>query len=212
MKAIPTLITERVDDMPLLREQRQRMGLPTVFDPHVPTHGTWAGLSLGWGSTIWLRAIVSRGEHRMVHVAPWVAKRLGTLGATTGQAVPRGDCTADRREIVLRPWSDDERWSACEAALNPHPVRVDALATERGHVESTSASVSATGRNNGLLQCGPSKDDRPDVPQGTVMQAVLEPVGMPLATEVVSGARADAPLSLPCIARVQASVGRRGLL
>jgi len=35
---------------------------------------------------------------------------------------------------------------------------------------------------------------------------------MPLATDVVSGARADAPLSVPCIARVQARVGRCGLL
>jgi transposase len=44
------------------------------------------------------------------------------------------------------------------------------------------------------------------------MQAVLDPLGMPLATDVVSGERADDPLYLPCIARVQASVGRRGLL
>ena len=35
---------------------------------------------------------------------------------------------------------------------------------------------------------------------------------MPLATDVVSGERADDPLYLPCIARVQASLGRRGLL
>jgi transposase len=35
---------------------------------------------------------------------------------------------------------------------------------------------------------------------------------MPLATDVVSGERADDPLYLPCIARVQASVGRHGLL
>ena len=35
---------------------------------------------------------------------------------------------------------------------------------------------------------------------------------MPLATEVVSGNRADDPLYVPCIERVQASVGRRGVL
>ena len=37
-------------------------------------------------------------------------------------------------------------------------------------------------------------------------------MGRPLATDVVSGERAAAPLSVPCIARVQTSVGRRGLL
>jgi transposase len=44
------------------------------------------------------------------------------------------------------------------------------------------------------------------------MQAVLDPLGMPLATDVVSGERADDPLYIPCIRRVQASVGRSGLL
>src|SRR5262249_22446 len=49
-------------------------------------------------------------------------------------------------------------------------------------------------------------------PQVKVMQAVLDPLGMPVATDVVSGERADDPLYSPCIRRVQASVGRRGLL
>jgi transposase len=69
----------RVDDIPLLLEQMQRMGLPTLLDTHFPTHGNWTGLSLGWVSTIWLSSILSRGDHRLVHVEPWVAKRLWTL-------------------------------------------------------------------------------------------------------------------------------------
>jgi transposase len=209
MNEIPTIITERVDDIPLLLEQMQRMGLPTLLDTHFPTHGNWTGLSLGWVSTIWLSSILSRGDHRMVHVAPWVAKRLWTLGATTGQAVTRVDFTDDRLEIVLRRLSDDERWSAFESALNQHTVRVYDLSTERVHVDSTSASVYATVSDNGLFQFGHSKDYRPDLPQVKVMQAVLDPLGMPLATDVVSGERADDPLYLPCIARVQASCVRR---
>src|SRR5712671_5725165 len=212
MKEIPTIITERVDDIPLLLEQRQRMGLPTLLATHFPTHGNWTGRSLGWVSTIWLSAIVSRGDHRMVHVAPWVAKRLWTLGATTGQAVTRVDFPDDRLEIVLRRLSDDERWSALESALNQHTVRVYDLSTDRVHLDSPSASAYATVSEGGLCQCGHSKDDRPDLPQVKVMQAVLDPLGMPLATDVVSGERADAPLYMPCIERVQASLGRCGLL
>src|SRR6266705_2366298 len=151
MNEIPTIITERVDDIPLLLEQMQRMGLPTLFDTHFPTHGNWTGLSLGWASTIWLSAILSRGDHRMVHVEPWVAKRLWTLRVTTDQAVTRVDCTDDRLEIVLRHCSDDARWSAFASVLNQHTVRVYDLATERVHIESTSASVYATVSDNGLL-------------------------------------------------------------
>ena len=212
MHEIPNIITERVDDMPLLREQRQRMGLPTLFDDHFPIHGNWQGLSLGWVSTIWLSSILSRGDHRLVHVEPWVAQRLWTLGATTGQAVTRVDFTDDRLEIVLRHLSDDTRWAAFESALNQHTVRVYDLSTARVHVDSTSASAYATVTEGGLFQFGHSKDYRPDLPQVKVMQAVLDPLGMPLATDVVSGERADDPLYVPCIARVQASLGRRGLL
>src|SRR5438046_6834837 len=148
----------------------------------------------------------------MVHVEPWVAKRLWTLGVTTGQAVTRVDFTDDRLEVVLRRLSHAERWGAFESALNQHTVRVYDLLTQRVHGDSPSASADATVSEGGLFQFGHSKDYRPDLPQVKVMQAVLAPLGMPLATDVVSGERADDPLYLPCIARVQASVGRRGLL
>src|SRR5712691_7715773 len=109
--------------------------------------------------------MLSRGDHRMVHVEPWVAKRLWTLGVTTGQAVKRVDFTDDRLEIVLRGLSEDTRWSAFESALNQHTVRVYALPTERIHVVSTSANAYATVTEDGLFQFGHSKDQRPDLPQ-----------------------------------------------
>src|SRR5207247_10323506 len=144
MNEIPIIITERVDDIPLLLKQMQRIGLPTLFDTHFPTHGNWTGLSLGWVSTIWLSSMLSRGDHRMVHVEPWVAKRLWTLGVTTGQAVRRVDCTDDRLEIVLRRLSHDERWGAFESALNQHTVRVYDLSPQRVHVVSSRVSESYT--------------------------------------------------------------------
>src|SRR6266403_1832986 len=212
MHEIPNIITERVDDIPLLLEQMQRMELPTLIDTHFPAHGNWYGLSLGWVSTIWLSAILSRGDHRLVHGEPWVANRLFTLQTVTGQDVERLDFTDDRLESVLRHLRDDNRWGQFESRLKQHTVRVYDLSTERMHVDSTTASAYASVSPEGLFQFGHSKDYRPDLPQVKVMQAVLDPLGMPLATDVVSGERADDPLYLPCIERVQAGVGRRGLL
>ena len=113
---------------------------------------------------------------------------------------------------MLRSLHDDTRWATFESALNQHTVRVYELPTARVHVDSTSASAYTTVSEHGLFQFGHSKDHRPDLPQVKVMQAVLDPLGMPLATDVVSGERADDPLYVPCIRRVQASVGRHGLL
>lgn len=212
MNDIQHIITERVDDVPLLLEHMQRMGLPTLIDQHFPTHGNWKGLSLGWVSAIWLSSILSRGDHRLSHVEPWVDKRLWTLQSATGQEVERLDFTDDRLERVLRDLSEDNRWTQFENALNQHTIRVYDLAAERAYVDSTTASAYASVSEGGLFQFGHSKDHRPDLPQVKVMQAVLDPLGMPLATDVVSGERADDPLYIPCLERVQQSLGRRGLL
>ena len=63
----------------------------------------------------------------------------------------------------------------------------------------------------GLFQLGHSKEHRPDLPQVKINLSVLDPLGLPLTTTVVSGEQADDPLYVPEIQRVQASVGRRGL-
>jgi transposase len=155
MNEIQSIITERVDDIPLLLEQMQRMSLPTLIDKHFPTHGNWQGLSLGWVSTIWLSSILSRGDHRLVHVEPWVANRLWTLRTATGQPVERLDFTDDRLEIVLRRLSDDTRWAQLESTLNQHTVRVYDLPPERMHVDSTSASAYASVTDEGAVSVWP---------------------------------------------------------
>ncbi len=156
------LITERVDAIPLLLTQMDRMGLAALRDAHFPTHGNWQGLAFGCVATIWLRSIRSRGDHRLVHVEPWVAQRQIILRQVTGEVVRAHDLSDDRLEIVLRLLSDDSRWTACEAALNQHVVRVDDLRTERVHVDSPSASAHAGVSAEGLFQFGHSKDHRPD--------------------------------------------------
>jgi transposase len=212
MNEKPNIITERIDDIPLLLAQMDRMGLSGLLDAHFPTHGNWQGLPLGRMATIWLSSILSRGDHRLVHVEPWVAGRQMMLSQVSGEIVRADDFSDDRLEIVLRLLSDDSHWTAFESALNQHLIRVYDLRAERVHVDSTSASTYAGVNDEGLFQFGHSKDHRPDLPQVKVMQAVLDPLGMPLATDVVSGNRADDPLYVPCMERVQASLGRRGLL
>src|SRR5919198_1112437 len=130
------LISERVDDIPLLLAQIERMGLQPLLDEHFPTHGNWLGLSLGWVTVIWLTHIV----------------------------------------------------------------------------DSTTASGYWTVTEDGLFQFGHSKDHRPDLPQVKVMLSALDPLGLPVATEVVPGQRADDPLYVPAITRVRESLGRRRLL
>ena len=65
--------------------------------------------------------------------------------------------------------------------------------------------------DGGLLQFGQSKDD-PLRPQIKVMMGALDPLGMPLATDVLSGERADDGLYLPIIERIRRGLHKTGLL
>jgi transposase len=86
------------------------------------------------------------------------------------------------------------------------------LQPERVRWDSTTASGYWSVTEDGLFQFGHSKDHRPDLPQVKVMLAVLDPLGLPVATDVVPGQHADDPLYLPAITRVRQGVGRRGRL
>jgi transposase len=91
-------------------------------------------------------------------------------------------------------------------------LRVYDLRPERVGLDSTTANGHWSVTEEGRLQFGHSQDHRPDLPQVKVMRSALDPLGMPVATDVVPGQRADDPWYVPAIARVRASLGRRGVL
>lgn len=207
-----TVINERVDDIPLLLAQQERMGVQPLLDEHFPTHGNWQGLSLGGVAVVWLTHILSEGDHRLNHVQPWAEKRLETLCSCTDQTIQALDFSDDRLGDVLCALSDDGRWDAFESALNRRSLRVYDLNPERVRLDSTTASGYWTVAPGGLFQFGHSKDRRPDLPQVKVKLATLDPLGMPLVTTALSGERADDPLYIPAIRRVRESLQRQGLL
>jgi hypothetical protein len=65
------LTTERVDTIPLVLAQLERMGVQALLDEHVPTYGNGVGLSLGWVSVLWLTHIRSEADQRLNHVKSW---------------------------------------------------------------------------------------------------------------------------------------------
>ena len=43
-----SILSARVDDIPLLLAQLARLGVRSLLDEYFPAHGNWVGLSLGW--------------------------------------------------------------------------------------------------------------------------------------------------------------------
>mgnify|MGYP000544279265 FL=1 len=204
--------TERVDDVPLLVHKQRQMGIPTVMDEVFEPHGNRQGLSLGWLTCLWLSFVLSEADHRMVEVEPWAARQRQTLSYLSPQPVTEKDFTDDRLADVLGALSQDQAWQEVETRLGQRLVRVYNLKGESVRLDSTTVAVYHNEEGTTLFRQGHSKDHRPDLAQFKVMLAALDPLGMPLATLVVSGNVADDPLYEPALRQARSVVGQGGRL
>ena len=205
------IITERVDDVALLIGQMITMGFPEVLDRHIPRHWTQRGLSWGWTAVIWLAHILTEGDHRKVAVEVYVKGMHHTLSCLTAQVIQPLDFSDDRLSHLLSHLSKPKYWHQIERDLNERSIEVHALPPEVIRCDATTVSGAHEVTAEGLLQFGHSKDD-PTRPQIKVMLGSLDPLGMPLATDVLSGERADDGLYLPIIKRIRQGLHQTGLL
>jgi len=205
------MITERVDDVALLIGQMVKMGLPEVLDRHIPRHWTQRGLSWGWTAVIWLAYIVTEGDHRKVSVETYLQGMHHTLSRLTAQVIEPLDFSDDRLSHLLQHLSKPAYWHAIERDLNERSIAVYALSQAVIRCDATTVSGDHEITAEGLVQFGHSKDD-PARPQIKVMLGSLDPLGMPLATDVLSGERADDGLYIPIMERVRTGLKTPGLL
>src|SRR5882724_11704500 len=205
------MITERVDDVALLIGQMVKMGLPEVLDRHIPRHWTQRGLSWGWTAVIWLASIVTEGDHRKVSVETYLKGMHHTLSHLTAQVIEPLDVSDDRLSHLLQHVSKPAYWHQIERDLHARSIEVHALPQDVIRCDATTGSGHHEVPAGGLLQFGQSKDD-PTRPQIKVIMGSLDPVGMPLSTDVLSGERADDGLYLPLIERMRSGVNKTGLL
>jgi transposase len=207
--------TERVDDIPLLIAQQQKMGIAKILDQVIQPHGNRKGLSVGEIVPLWLSYILSEGDHRMVMVEDWIGSRLILFSDLIGKPIRPKDFTDDRLAGVLEKLADNEVWETVETKLGQHMLQVYKLAGTDAIVirlDSTSVSGHHQITEDGLFQFGYSKDHRPDLAQYKLMLATLDPLGMPVASLIVSGEKSDDGLYIPAIKRSQRIVGKGGHL
>ncbi len=212
MKETLNIETERADDIPLLLAHMQHMNLAGLLDKHIPAHGNRKGLSVGKVTLVWLSHILSEANHRMNHVQEWSKRRKEIIRSCGLETFETEDMTDDRLADILRALSNDIHWSAFEQELMENLVRVYDLQKECIRIDTTSVKSYAEVNEQGLLQYGHSKDRRPDLAQLKLVLASLDPLGMPIATEVISGEHADDPVYLPIIERVREGLKKKRLL
>ncbi len=205
------IITERVDDVAFLIGQMVTMGLPEVLDRHIPRHWTQRGLSWGWTAVIWLAYIVTEGDHRKVSVETYLKGMQHTLSHLTAQVIEPLDFSDDRLSHLLKHLSKPAYWHEIERDLNERSIEIYDLSQDVIRCDATTVSGDHEVTDEGLVQFGHSKDD-PARPQIKVMMGSLDPLGMPLATDVLSGERADDGLYIPIMERLRTGLKTTGLL
>src|SRR5437773_8791968 len=205
------IITERVDDVALLVGQMVTMGFVEVLDRHLPRHWKQRGISWGWTAVIWLASILTEGDHRKVTVETYIQGMHHTLSRLTAQVIEPLDFRDDRLGHLLHHLSQPKYWHQIERDLNARSIEVYALSQDVIRCDATTVSGNHEVTAGGLWQFGQSKDD-PTRPQIKVMMGSLDPLGMPLATDVLSGERADDGLYIPIIERMRSGLHKTGLL
>ena len=189
------------------------MGIRHLIDAHVTPHGHWQGISVGTAVTIWLSCLLQERDHRLVLVRDWATARAHTLNTLLDITLRDTDCSDDRLATILTKLGEPETQAALDAALVQQWVRVYRLPTQTIRLDSTSVSVYHDPEDpDSLLQFGHSKDHRPDLRQFKAMLATLDPLGLPLVCQLVSGERADDPLYAPAYDAAVAALGTTAVL
>lgn len=207
---------ERVDDIPVIFGLLQKMGIQATVDQVIKPHGNWQGLSPGWVITIWLIHILTQHSHQMDCVRDWVSGRLHLLRRLTKQEVTVLDFTDDRLALCLRYLSVQQTWERLEEGLGRHLIRVYDLKRELScpwliRFDATVGSVDHDPEQHTLFKVGKAKNGLYET-QFKMMLASLDPLGLPVAVDVVPGDRADDPLYIPSYQRIKAIIPGQGLL
>lgn len=204
--------SERVDRLPVVFAILVQMDVQGLIDAAYVPHGKHQGLSVGWLALIFLVYTLTEADHKLVSVQQWVAEHQQTLERLTGQTIRPTDFTDDRLADVLRYLSQDEVWWQVEQKLSQRLIRVYDLQTKGTvRLDATVGGVNHHPAQHPLFQRGRNKAGGFEV-QFKLMLGGLDPLGLAVAVDVVSGETADDPLYVPLYHRIRQTLGQSGRL
>jgi len=205
------IITEQIDDVALLIGRMVKMGVVEVLDRQLPRYGKQRGLSWGWTAMSWLAYILTEGDHRKVSGETSGKGLPTTRSPLRGAVIAPLDCRDDRLSHLRKHWSQpkyghgiERHWKA--RSLEVYPLPQDVI---RGDATTVPGDHGVTAR--GLWPCGPRQDE-PMRPPNNVRTRALDPLGMPLATDVRAGERAADGIDMPRLERIESGRHTTGRL
>ena len=133
-----------VADLPVLWQVFERLDFVATVDRTFATPVLWRGPTApGELLAVWLRFVISQGDHCLDHFRPWVESHRYAPSALLGKTITPTDAQDDRLADWLDRLAATDLWDALECQLNRCTVRVYRLPTEVVRIDTTTANSSA---------------------------------------------------------------------
>lgn len=206
---------ERVDSIPLIIHWLMKMQVHKIIDRIYTPHKNWDGLSYGQLAVLFLTYVLYSLTHRLSGMESWLIEHKTTIERVTGWKLGDKDATDDRLGRMVEVFGeDDDKSTEFQLQIGQHMISAHELPTEIGRYDTTSFNVYHQSNNSddGLLEFGHSKNYRPDLLQFKQGLGTLDPAGIPLITETISGNRADDKYYVPAWRRMTRTIGHAEFL
>lgn len=202
---------ERVDEIPLLMHWLDQMGVQEKIDSLWKPHGNWEGLSYGQLAQLFLTYVLGSLNHSLYQMEPWLAVHQTMIEQITGWQFTSKDGTDDRMGTLIQALgTDDSLRIEFQKDMGQHLIQAYALPTDVARYDTTSFSVHHARSQqdpDGLLRFGHSKDHRPDLLQFKQGLGTLDPAGIPLYSNTLSGNTADDICYVPAWRELARTIG-----
>jgi transposase len=149
------------------------------------------------------------GDHRKVRLNEMLQRSRHSLGVMLGSEMRASEFNDDRLGRLLTDLGSGETAEEIEREMSAHCIRYYQLPTEQAtvRIDTTSVAVHGDDDGGGVIAYGYSKDHRPDLRQFKVLRATLDPLGMPLLTQLMAGNRSDDGCYVPAYEEAIKSTG-----
>ena len=209
---------ERVDELPLILTWLMKMRISEMIDGIWQAHGQWEGLSYGQLALLFVTYIIHQRSHRLMKMEGWMNDHRTVIEQVTGWSIRPKEATDDHIGLLLDELGkSEEKGVLLQQQLGEHLIRAYELPTEVARYDTTSFSVHHAVPEPGeapkeLLRFGHSKDNQPSLLQFKQGLGTLDPAGVPILTQTLSGEVADDKLYFPAWQQMGATLKRTDFL
>lgn len=205
---------ERIDAIPIIIYCLMQMNTEKIIDSIYKPHTNRCGLTYGQLSVLFITYVIHSLNHRLSGMEEWLINHKTVIEQVTGWKLNDNDATDDRLGGMMGVFGEDEgKCAEFQLRSGQEIIAACELPTGIARYDTTGFNVyHQSDDDKGILRFGHSRDHRPDLLQYKQGLGTIDPSGIPLMTDTISGEKADDRCCIPAWHRMVKTVGRPDFL